>query len=191
MDADRQAVADPLRRADQLQLEPELVGVLEVVGLDVLDPLVADLVEMHRSVERQPREDRHLCRGVAAVDVLGRIGLGVSEPLRFGERLLEGHAGARHLGQDEVRGAVDDPVHAVDRCARQRLLEHADDRNHAGDGALEPQLHPVCARGVPQLLAVLGQQLLVGGDDVTPALHRPQQIRSRGLDPAHQLDDQI
>ena len=89
MDADRKAVADPLGRADQLELEPELVRVLEVVGLDVLDPLVADLVQMHGRVERQPREDRHLGRGVAAVDVLGRIGLGVSEPLSLRKRLFE------------------------------------------------------------------------------------------------------
>ena len=85
--AHRQPVADPLGGADQLELEPELARVLEVVGLDLLDPLVADLVEVHRGVEREPREDRHLGRGVAAVDVLGRVGLGVAEPLRLGQRL--------------------------------------------------------------------------------------------------------
>ena len=80
-------LADPLGGPDQLQLEPELARVLEVVGLDVLDPLVADLVEVHRGVEREPGEDRHLGRGVAPVDVLGRVGLGVAEPLRLGQRL--------------------------------------------------------------------------------------------------------
>ena len=131
VDADRQAVADPLGGADQLQPEAEVAGVLEVVGLDLLDPLVADLVEVHRRVERQPGEDRHLGRGVAAVDVLGGVGLGVAEPLGLGQRVVERHPGARHLGEDEVGGAVDDPVDAVDRGPRQRLLEHADHRDDA------------------------------------------------------------
>ena len=87
MHADRQAAADPLGGADQLQPEAELARVLEVVGLDLLDPLVADLVEVHRRVEREPREDRHLRRRVAAVDVLGGIGLGVAEPLGLGQRV--------------------------------------------------------------------------------------------------------
>ena len=189
--AHRQPVADPFCGADQLELEPEVARVLEVVGLDVLDPLVADLVEVHRGVEREARDDRHLGGCVAAVDVVGRVGLGVAEPLGLGQRLVERHPGPRHLGEDEVRGPVDDPVDAVDRGARQRLLEHADHRHHARDGALEAQLHVVLAGGVPQLLAVLGEQLLVGGDDMAARPHRPQQVVARRVDPADQLDDQV
>ena len=92
MHAHRQPAVEPLGGADQLQPEPELAGVLDVVGGDVLDALVADLVEVHRRVERQPGEDRHLRGGVLAVDVLGRIGLGVAELLRLGQRLLVGGA---------------------------------------------------------------------------------------------------
>jgi hypothetical protein len=38
---------------------------------------------------------------------------------------------------------------------------------------------------------VLGEQLLVGGDDVLAGAHRAQHVVARGLDPADQLDDQI
>ena len=96
---------------------------------------------MDRRSESEPREDRHLGGRVAAVDVVGRVGLGVAEPLRLGERLLEGDPEPRHLAEDEVGGAVDDPVDAVDAGARQRLLQHPDDRHDAGDRALEAQLH--------------------------------------------------
>ena len=87
MHPDRQPVVDPFGGADQLELEPEIARVLEVVGLDVLDPLIAHLVQVHRSVERQPGDDGHLRRGVSPVDVLGRVGLGVAEPLGLGQRL--------------------------------------------------------------------------------------------------------
>ena len=183
--------ADALGGADQLQPEAEVERVGHVVGGDLLDALVADLVEVDRRGEREPREDRHLGRGVAAGDVVGRVGLGVAERLRLGERRVVGDAARRHLGEDVVRRAVDDPVHALDARARQRLLQHPDDRHDARHGALEAQLHPVLARRRPQLLAVLGEQLLVGRHDVLARPHRPQHVVARRLEAAHQLDDQV
>ena len=76
---------------------PSSLRVLDVVGGDVLDALVADLVEVHRRVEREPREDRHLRRRVLAVDVLGRVGLGVAELLRLGQRVLVGERRSRAI----------------------------------------------------------------------------------------------
>ncbi len=171
--------------------KPELARVREVVGRDLPDPLVADLIQPHRRVEREPREDRHLRRGVAPVDVVGRVGLGVAEPLRLGQRLLEGQPAPRHLAEDEVGGAVDDPVDAVDARARKRLLEHAHDGHHARDRRLEAQLHAGLAGAREQLVAVLGEQLLVGGDDVPPGAHRLEHVAAGRLDPADQLDDQV
>ena len=71
-----------LRDAEQLQHEPELLRVVEVVGRDLLDAVERDVVELHRRMEREPREDRHLGGGILAVHVLGRVGLGVTELLR-------------------------------------------------------------------------------------------------------------
>ena len=191
VDAHREAAVDPLGGPDQLEAETEIAGVLEVVGLDLLDPLVADLIEVDRRVEREPGEDRHLGGGVATVDVLGRVGLGVPEPLGVGERLIERHAGPSHLGEDEVRRAVDDSVDPVDRRAGQRLLDDADDRDDARHRALEAQLDAIDPRGLPQLLAVLREQLLVRGHDVLAGLQRAEHVFARGVDPADQLDDQI
>ena len=185
------AAVDALGGADQLQPEPELVRVGHVVGRDVLDPLVDDLVEVDRGRERQPGEDRHLGGGVAARHVVGRVGLRVAQLLGLHQRLLVGDAGARHLGEDVVRRAVDDPVDALDVRGRKRLLQHADHRHDAGHRALEAQLDLVLARARPQLLPVLGEQLLVGRDDVLARAHRPQHVVARRLDAADQLHDQV
>ena len=97
----------------------------------------------------------------------------------------------RHLAEDEVGGAVDDPVDAVDAGAGKRLLQHPDHRHDARDRALEAQLHAGLTGHREQLVAVLGQQLLVGGDDVPAGPHRLQHVAARRLDPADQLDDQV
>jgi hypothetical protein len=81
VDSHRQATIDSLGGADQLQPEPQLARVLEVVGLDVLDPVISNLVDVHRRVERQPGEDRHLCGGIRSIDILGWIRFGISQPL--------------------------------------------------------------------------------------------------------------
>ena len=62
-------------------------------------------------------QDRGLGRGVEALDVGGRVGLGVAQRLGLGQRLGEARAGGVHPVQDEVRGAVDDAEHAVHRVA--------------------------------------------------------------------------
>ncbi len=191
MHADGQLAVEPLGRADQPQREAEVAGVLDVLAGQVLDPLVRHVGEMHRGVEGQPREDRHLRGGVLAGDVVGRIRLGVAEPLRVGQRVRVRRAGRGHLGEDVVGGAVDDPVQPLDVLAGQRLLEHPDHRHDARHRGLEPQLDPVLARDAPQLLAVLGQQLLVRGDDVLARPQRPQHVVTRHVGAAHHLDDQV
>ena len=58
------------------------------------------------------------------------------------------------------------PKTFVISVAAEALLDHADDRDHAGDRRLEAQLHPGLAGDREELVAVLGEQLLVGGHDV-------------------------
>ena len=97
----------------------------------------------------------------------------------------------RHLGEDEVGGAVDDAVYAVDPGPSQRLLQHTNDGHDAGHSALETKLYAGVTRDLEQLIAVLREQLLVGGDDMPAGTHRLQHVAPGRLDPADQLDDQI
>ena len=47
---------------------------------------------------------------------------------------------------------------------------------------------PCSPAAAKQLLPMLGEQLLVGGDDVAPGAHRAQNVVARGFDAAEQLD---
>jgi hypothetical protein len=161
------AVADPLRDAEQLQREAELLRVSEVVRLDPLDPLIGDVLELDRGPEREPREDRHLGRGVRAADIVGRVGLGVAKVLGLLQRLIVREPAPRHLGEDVVGRPVDDPEDLLDRDRPEALLDHPDHRDRPGDGRLEAELGAALASRRDQLIAVLREQLLVGGDDVT------------------------
>ncbi len=49
-----------------------------------------DRVGIDLGAEGEARQDRELLRGVVAVDVEGRIGLGIAEPLRLAQTVVEG-----------------------------------------------------------------------------------------------------
>jgi hypothetical protein len=190
-DADAELVPEPLGDPEQLQREPELLGIGEVLGGDRLDPLVGNLVEGHRGAERQSREDHHLRRRVGAVHVLGRVGLGVAALLGVGERVSVGGAGLRHLGEDEVGRPVDDPEDLFDRDRSEALLDHPDHRDRAGDRGLEAKLRASLSRRRDELGTVLGDQLLIGGDDVAALPQRAVDVLACGVDTSHQLDDDV
>ena len=80
---------------------------------------------------------------------------------------------------------------ALDRRRRERLLEHPHDGHRARDRGLEAQPDVVRAGGLEQLLAVLGEELLVGGHDVLSRTHRAQQVFARRFESPDQLDEQI
>ena len=54
-----------------------------------------------------------LLRGVVALDVEGRIGLGIAEPLRLAQAIVEGDALLLHAREDVIAGAVEDAVDAA------------------------------------------------------------------------------
>ena len=60
-----------------------------------------------------------------------------------------------------------------------------------GDRGLEAELDAVRPRGREELLAVLRDQLLVGGDDVLAGLERAQDVVARRIGAADQLDDDV
>ena len=109
---------DPLRESlggpDQLQREAQLAGEGDVVAGDRGDPLVANVVDVHRDSEREPREDRHLGGRVGPAHVVDGVRFGEAQPLGLDEGVLIVAAAARHLGEDEVRRSVDDAVDPLD-----------------------------------------------------------------------------
>ena len=135
-----------------------------------------NVVEPDVRLEGQLGQDRQLVGGVGAVDVEGRVGLGVAELLGLAQGLLVGQALAGHLGQDEVAGAVDDGGEALDLVGRQREPQGLDDRDSAADAPLEGD-RPAGSPGLGEdRRPVLGQERLVGRDHV---LARGQRSRAR------------
>ena len=129
--------------------------------------------------------------GVDAFDVEGRIGLRVAERLGLDEAIGEAAALVAHLGQDEVAGAVDDAGDPFDMVGRQALAHRLDDRDAAGHRRLEAHHHPPLARGGEDLVAVAGDQGLVGGHHVLAVGDGPEhQFKRRGV-AADQLDDDL
>ena len=111
----------PLGDREQLDPVAELLGVGDVGRLQVDDALDVRLRELHRNAERDRADDRRLVRGVDAGDVERRVGLGVAEPLRLGERGREVDPLLAHLREDEVGRAVDDPGDPFDPVRGQAL----------------------------------------------------------------------
>ena len=179
------------RDAEQLDPVAQLLGVADVLARQLRDALGVDLVELHRHAEGDRRHDGELVRGIDALDVERRVGLGVAARLRLLQHGVERRAGCAHLGQDEVRRAVDDAGDPLDPVGGEAFAQRLDDRNAAGDRALERDHHALRVRRGEDLVAVAGEQRLVRGDHVLAVGDRLQDERSRRLDAADQLDDDV
>src|SRR5690606_16119681 len=109
-------------------------------------------------------------------DIEGGIRLGVAQALRFGEHRVERQAARLHFGKNEVGGAIDDAGNPVDTVGGQAFANRLDDWNAASHGGLEHHHHALAAGSIKDLIAVLGQQRLVGGNHVlalADRLHDP------------------
>jgi hypothetical protein len=100
---------------------------------------------------------------VDPLDVVGRIGLGETEPLRVLEHLGKRDALIGHAGEDIVGGAVHDPHDREDAVGHQPFLQGFDHRDAAADAGLEADLDPL-GRRRKDVGPFLGKQRLVGGD---------------------------
>ena len=185
------AVRGPLADGEQLDGAAHVLRGGEVGGGDLGHALAVDVVEAHARVEGDPGEDGGLGGGVEALDVGGRVGLGVPEGGGLVEGLLVAGARGVHLVEDEVGGAVDDAEHAVDLVAGEGLAQRPDQRDGAGDGGLVVEVLAVLLGGRVQGGAVLGEQRLVGGDDGGAVLEGGGDERAGGLDAADDLDDDV
>jgi hypothetical protein len=91
-------------------------------------------------VEGQAGEDGGLGGGVEALDVGGRVGLGIAQGLGLLDGLGEARAGGVHLVQDEVRRAVDDADDLAHVVTGEGLT-------HAGAGSGWPRPRRPRSRG--------------------------------------------
>ena len=107
-------------------------------------------------------------RRVMALDVEGRVGFGIAQPLRVLQARIEGEAFRLHPGQDVVAGAVEDAEDARDRIAGHRLAHRLDDRNAARNRCFVVEQDALLLGDLGQRNAMLGEQRLVGCHDMMP-----------------------
>ncbi len=130
-------------------------------------------------------------RRVVTADVGRRVGFGVPEGGSRGERLLHRLPLRVHAVEDEVRRAVDDAQDALDPVARERIAQRADDRDRATHRRLVVQLRADLPGRLEQLGPVRRQQSLIGRDDVSARGEGLEDEGARGLEAAHELDDDV
>ena len=185
------AVGVGLDDGEELEAVAEPARVDDVLLLDLAQALGVELGRWHPEAVGERGENGGLVRGVVAVDVERVVGLGVPEALGFREYVLELEALRVHAREDVVAGAVDDAVDGKDAVGDEALAQRADDGYAAGDAGLEQQVALVLVRDLEEFRAALGQQGLVGGDDVLAALQRELGELERLRGAADELDDDV
>src|SRR5690606_15305338 len=84
----------------------------------------------------------------------------------FRQHFIEAARALLHFGEDVVTGAIDDARHPIDVVGGQTFAQRLQDRDTAGHRRFKSHVHAVFLGGEEDLVAVLGDQRLVGGDDV-------------------------
>src|SRR4030042_3300297 len=112
------------------------MGVAEVAGAEAGDSLPVDVLGVDVGVEGQAGQDGHLVGGIHALDVVGRVGLGVAQLLGATERRPEVGSLAAHAGQDVVGGAVDDGAYGYEFVGQEIAPQRRDDGDAAAYAGL-------------------------------------------------------
>ena len=194
--ADVAALAVALDDAEQLDDVTQAMRDGDLGAGDATDPLVVHVARNDLRTEGDRGDDRRLRASVETFDVGGRVALGESEALRFGQgRCVVGvsPAGDRvgHLGEDEVGGAVDDAQHSSDRFAVQALAQRPHDRDATGYCRFEEEVATSCVGGGVELGADVGEQLFVRGDDRLAVGERFEDQLTSRFDSTDRFDDDV
>ena len=141
--------------------------------------------------ERDARGDDGLVPHVDAVDVRRGVRLGVPERLRIGQDLGEVRALAVHAVEDVVARPVQYAREGLDGVDARRADEIGDPGNAPAHARLDVEMGAARLRRGGELVDMLGHDRLVGRDNVLARLEGSENIRARGLDAAHDLDDGV
>ena len=126
----------------------------------------------------QAGENRNFAAGIAAVHIVaGILRLGIAELLGDFERSFKAHVLPLHLGQHEVRGAVDDAADLADVVGGQALVHRGNDGCAAADTGLKQEGRVVRFGKGQQLRAVGSDHFLIRSADAAAALQTLAHIR--------------
>ena len=156
-----QSVAFLPRGAQQTNGAAQLVRVAEVDRADAPNALGRDLCRVEAFAEGDGGEQGQFRTGVETVHVGRRIGLGVTEPLGFGEHGFKRRPVLFNLGQDVIAGAVQDAEECLDAVTADALAQGGVNRDTAADGGFHGQLDALHGGLAPDVHAVERDQFLI------------------------------
>ena len=162
------------RDAEQLDAIAHVLGRLDVGLGDRLDALDVDLVEGELGAEGEAGQDARACARCRSrrCRTSDRPRRSRAPALPSARRRTSG-ARSAIVGEDVIAGAVEDAVDARHLVGGERLAQRLDDGDAAGDRRLEVERDALLLGELRQLDAVLGEQRLVGGDDVLAGIAAP------------------
>ena len=158
--------SDMLADRQQLDAVAEVVGEFDVQSADAGNPLGVDAVKVDLGSKAERDQDGQLVGGIDPLDVKGRVRLGIAQFLGDFEHVGKVGTLLGHAGQDVVAGAVHDADDTAEVVGSHVALDGGQDRDAATDRRLELDLDPFAGRRSVDLVAMQGQQRLVGGNDM-------------------------
>ena len=185
------ALAGVLGDTKMLDAVTEVSGAGHIFGGDAADPLGVDLGELQRDTEGDGRQNGQFVGRVDPFHVEGGVRFRVTQLLGFVQHILESTAALFHLGEDKVAGTVDDARQPVDMVGRQPLAQGLEDGDAPGHGGFEGHIHAVVLGRLEDLVAVLGDQRLVGGDNMFAVLDGGEHQLAGGINATDQLHQDI
>ena len=114
-----------------------------------------------------------MCR-VDTFNIKGRVRLGITQRLCLAEYVSKVTALVAHLGEDEVTGTINDTGQPVDLVCRQAFTQCLDNRDTASHGRFEGDHDTFLLCRRKYLVAMQGDQCLVGGHHMLAVGNRLQ-----------------
>ena len=163
----------------------------DVVGRDAADSLVVDVARDNLRTESNRRQDGSLGTCIEALDIGSWVTFRKPETLSFCEGSSVVGSFFGHLREDEVGRAIDDSHHTQHGFAAQTFSQCPHNRNSAGNGRLEQQIHSRRIGSREQIDSDIGQEFLVGGHHWLTCRERGRDQLASRFDSTDDLDHQI
>ena len=165
--------------------------VTEVDRADPPDALRGNLLGIDAHAERNGREQRQFGARVKAIHVGRRIGLGIAQPLSFGENRFEGRAVLLNFGEDVIAGPVEDAEDGLDAISADPLAQGGVNWDPPTDRGFHSQLHTARGGPAPDFHAFERDQFLVRRDHALAVGDGALDHFARHSGAADQLSDNV
>ena len=147
-----------------------------ILQIQLGDALHRDLIGTYLMTEGKVGQNADLPSGINALNIGGGVCFGIALFLSQLQNLGKRRALLDHLGKDKVCGAIQNAVNLINAVCGHALRQRVQNGNAAANTGLEQIVDMILPCQFQQLTAMLGYQLLVGGNNVLPGHKAPAGI---------------